>query len=192
MNTAFRNIGYRALLALALLLAGVASAADNLYKFEMVVFERPGAAVAASTESEANGPQMRPAGRLDGLATGSKRLGPVAYTLKQRGMIVHEHLAWIQSPRGLDSDAWYQIGDGRLDGMIRMTRGRFLHLDAALSLRDSGVHAKLYRRMRSGELHYVDHPKLGIVIEATRLEGPSGAGDGSSSGEPKPARPGAS
>ena len=93
MNTAFRNNGYKALLALALLLAGVASAADNLYKFEMVVFERPGAAVAASTESEEDGPQMRLAGRLDGLATGNKRLGPVAYTLKQRGMIVHEHLA---------------------------------------------------------------------------------------------------
>jgi hypothetical protein len=192
MNRAFRTDCYRALLALTLLLPGVASAADNLYQFEIVVFERPGAAAAVPTEREEDRPQMRLAGRLDGLATGSKRLGPVAYTLKQKGMLVHEHLAWIQSPRGLDSNAWYQIGDGRLDGLIRMTRGRFLHLDAELSLRDSGVHAKLYRRMRSGELHYVDHPKLGIVIEATRLQGSSGTGDASSSGEPKPAKPGAS
>ena len=44
--------------------------------------------------------------------------------------------------------------------------------------------------MRSGELHYVDHPKLGIIIKAERYQPSSAtdAGDGAP-GEPKPAQP---
>jgi hypothetical protein len=194
MNRAIVTERLSGLLLLSLLLQGAAYAADNLYKFEMVIFERPGVATEPAVESREDAPAINLAGRLDAMAAGDKRLGPAAYTLKQKGMIVHEHLAWIQSPRGLDSKAWYQVGDGRLDGLVRMTRGRFLHLDAELTLRGTGSRAKLYRRMRSGELHYVDHPKFGILIEATPLAGDSGSGaaDGTSSGEPKPAEPGAS
>lgn len=192
MNRAILAERVGGLLLISLLLQGAAYAADNLYKFEMVIFERPGVTVETAAESREDAPTINLAGRLDAMAAGGKRLGPVAYTLKQKGMIVHEHLAWIQSPRGLDSKSWYQVGDGRLDGLVRMTRGRFLHLDAELALRDTGGRAKLYRRMRSGELHYVDHPKFGILIEATPLAGASGAADGTSSGEPKPAKPGAS
>jgi hypothetical protein len=194
MNRAILAKRLGGLLLLSLLLQGAAVAADNLYKFEMVIFERPGVTIEPAAESQDDAPKRNLAGRLDAMAAGGKRLGPVAYTLKQKGMIVHEHLAWIQSPRGLDSKSWYQVGDGRMNGLVRMTRGRFLHLDAELTLRDTGGRAKLYRRMRSGELHYVDHPKFGILIEATPLEGASGAGaaDGTSSGEPKPAKPGAS
>jgi len=194
MNRAILAKRLGGLLLLSLLLQGAAVAADNLYKFEMVIFERPGVTIEPAAESQDDAQTRNLAGRLDAMGAGGKRLGPVAYTLKQKGMIVHEHLAWIQSPRGLDSKSWYQVGDGRMNGLVRMTRGRFLHLDAELTLRDTGGRAKLYRRMRSGELHYVDHPKFGILIEATPLEGASGAGaaDGTSSGEPKPAKPGAS
>ena len=76
-----------------------------------------------------------------------------------------------------------------------MTRGRFLHLDTDLLLRapDSSqtYRVQLSRRMRSDELHYVDHPKLGILIRAERYlpeEDAPDTGD-AASGEPKPAQP---
>ena len=52
------------------------------------------------------------------------------------------------------------------------------------------MRARLYRRMRSDELHYLDHPKLGIVVRADRLK-PQAEPDtaDASGGETKPAEP---
>ena len=176
-----------------LLLTSVAH--SNAYRFEMVIFERPDG---GSSEAWADDPGELDAslshGRLNAFAVGGRRLGGVAYTLKKKGMIVHEHVAWVQKPGGRSSQRWYSVGDGRLSGLIRVTRGRFLHIDADLMLRDvhtaQPLRAKLYRRMRSDELHYMDHPKLGIVIRADRLKprAQPDAADGKG-GEPKPATP---
>ena len=80
-----------------------------------------------------------------------------------------------------------------LEGVLRVTLSRFLHLEAELSYREktpalvdsdnpfsvlddeqanlqkeSVIHLKQKRRrMRSSELHYVDHPVLGILIQIT-------------------------
>ena len=196
MNRTLSRWSQWGVLLLGLLLAAAASADDDVYDFEMIVFERPSAVVGTfSPETSGDPGAVSVAGRLDAMAIGDKKLGPVAYTLRKKGMLVLEHIAWRQVPRGRDSDTWYEIGDGRLGGLIRLTRGRFLHLDADLALREPGsdqpVHIKFNRRMRSGELHYVDHPKLGILIQAERY---TGAADGDSaespsSGEPKPAQP---
>ena len=185
------------LLLLTLLLpAGPVVAADDLYDFEIVIFERPGGGASEAWPGDPGEPNRAAArGRLDALAIGGKALGPVAYTLKKKGMIVHEHLAWRQKPQDQNSNSWYWIGNGRLSGLIRMSRGRYLHLDTDLLLRDARTsrpyRIKLHRRMRSGELHYVDHPKLGIMIQAERYSPAAaspGAGD-APSGEPKPAQP---
>ncbi len=176
-----------------LLLAGAANSDD--YRFEMVIFERPDA---VASEAWADEPGELDAtlsrGRLNALAVGGRELGGVAYTLKKKGMIVHEHVAWVQKPGGRNSQRWYSVGDGRLSGLVRVTRGRFLHIDADLLLRDVNnaqpLRAKLYRRMRSDELHYLDHPRLGIVVRADRLKPQvePDAADGNG-GEPKPATP---
>ena len=178
----------------ALLLLNSAAHGDA-YRFEMVIFERPNA---ATVEFRAEEPGELDAGlshgRLNALAVGGRKLGGVAYTLRKKGMIVHEHLAWVQKPGGRNSQRWYSVGDGRLSGLVRVTRGRFLHIDADLLLRDVNtaqpLRATLYRRMRSDELHYLDHPKLGIVIRADRLKPrvEPDAADGNG-GEPKPAEP---
>ena len=185
----FLSTGFFALL----LLAGTAH--SDAYRFEMVIFERPNAVTSEAWAEEPGELDATTArGRLSALAVGGRKLGGVAYTLKKKGMIVHEHVAWVQKPGGRNSERWYSIGNGRLSGLVRVTRGRFLHIDADLLLRDVNtaqpLRARLYRRMRSDELHYMDHPKLGIVVRADRLK-PRTEPDAADAngGEPKPATP---
>jgi hypothetical protein len=111
-------------------------------------------------------------------------------------MVVHKHVAWRQVPGGRNSQTWRWVASGRLEGLVRVTRGRYLHLDADLVLADAGSDTphriQLSRRFRSDELHYIDHPKVGILIQANRYEGEDATeGDADPmSGEPKPAEPG--
>ncbi len=73
--------------------------------------------------------------------------------------------------------------DGRaaLEGTLRLYRGRYLHLQADLRYADPllgpgegfeplRVPLRQSRRMRSGELHYLDHPRLGILVRVTPVE----------------------
>lgn len=175
--------------------SGSAAADDDPYTFEMIVFERPGGGGGEDwTASPDNvAPSVAPA--LATLPAMAKSMDAVAYTLKKKGMIVHEHLAWLQTPASLNSETWYSLNAGRLSGMIRLTRGRYLHLDTDLRLADASLEfplrVQLRRRMRSGELHYVDHPKLGILIQAERYQPapePAAPGEGGN-GEPKPVQP---
>lgn len=63
-----------------------------------------------------------------------------------------------------------------LEGWFSVTKGRYLHFEAHLLLRlgqdgDAALLAEK-RRMRAGELHYLDHPALGLLLHATPLEPP--------------------
>ena len=85
-----------------------------------------------------------------------------------------------------------------LEGILRVTLSRYLHLEAELTFRNKApdivkndnpfseldnekvrseiqklgvIHLKQKRRrIRSNELHYIDHPVLGILINITRYE----------------------
>lgn len=90
----------------------------------------------------------------------------------------------------------------QVEGTLAVTRGRFLHVDAELwfqpSLADNAssreeraargvgyqpIPAAMgelpyellseHRRMRSGELHYLDHPTFGVLIQVTPVEPPA-------------------
>lgn len=175
--------------------------ARDAYKFEMIIFERPGVVENEFWPADPGAPSRSDAvANLEGggaLPATSRNLGPLAYTLKRKGMIVHKHVVWRQVPGRRDGPSWRWLDGGRLNGLVRITRGRFLHLDTDLLLRDVNAPApyriKLNRRMRSDELHYVDHPKLGILIQATRLRAaaPAPEAGDAASGEPKPATPAA-
>lgn len=58
-----------------------------------------------------------------------------------------------------------------LDGTVSLTRARFLHLAADLIYVDpaTGIPMQLResRRMRSNELHYLDHPRFGVLVQVT-------------------------
>lgn len=179
------------LLLLLLFLPTLATA--EAYKFEMIIFERPGAVGGEYWPSNPGQPDRSKAVGTLGSQPAKRNLGPIAYTLKQKGMNVLKHMAWIQTPGSRSSNSWRWLSAGRLEGLVRLTRGRFLHLDTDLLLRDPNssqpYRVQLNRRMRSNELHYLDHPKLGIIFRATRLRPATSAPD-AGAGEPKPAQPG--
>jgi hypothetical protein len=56
-----------------------------------------------------------------------------------------------------------------LDGSITLLRERYLHLAIDLTLRSSGTLYRLdeARRIRSGELHYFDNPRFGVIARVT-------------------------
>lgn len=58
-----------------------------------------------------------------------------------------------------------------LDGTVSLTRARFLHLAADLIYVDpaTGIPVQLResRRMRSNELHYLDHPRFGVLVQVS-------------------------
>jgi hypothetical protein len=77
----------------------------------------------------------------------------------------------------------------QLDGTVTLVLGQYLHIYTDLVLRrpvtaqvaDSAQHTRTsnalhqfriqgHRRMRSKELHYLDHPLLGILVQVTPLE----------------------
>ena len=90
---------------------------------------------------------------------------------------------WHQAlpPRDQPQPLLVQIGtrasSGRFDieGWIAVTAGRYVHFNVHLmaDLGD-GTFALVgeSRRLRSGEVHYLDHPLLGILVRTERLEVP--------------------
>jgi hypothetical protein len=162
----------RTKIALLLLLALTASTAAlaNSYRVEMVVFKRFDAAGGETWPQDAGEPDMGLAvARLPGqeLSSGQGRLGPIAYTLERQGYRVLLHAAWIQPVGGRSSTRWYSLSGRGLRGLVRVTRGRYLHFETDL-LVDAGaegaVRTSQSRRMRSAEVHYIDHPRVGIVV----------------------------
>ena len=72
------------------------------------------------------------------------------------------------------SNPYSATGYDAIDGTVSISRARFLHLEADLVLNgrlvsDSIAQAQSYRltakrRMRSREIHYIDHPMFGMLI----------------------------
>lgn len=100
------------------------------------------------------------------------------------------HRAWIQPVPDRDQlrpmliQAGERIGTGwRIEGFLGVTRGRYLHLDTRLwytpnpspdaQAEDPGyMELREQRRMRSGELHYLDHPKFGVLARVDPIQPP--------------------
>ncbi|MDE0348708.1 MAG: CsiV family protein, partial [Gammaproteobacteria bacterium] len=73
-------------------------------------------------------------------------------------------------------------GVSRIEGTLRVARGLYVEVDAELWLHEEAAgpgadrqgYARLAetRRMRTGDVHYLDHPKIGLVLRADRLDVP--------------------
>lgn len=98
------------------------------------------------------------------------------YALKKKGFRPLLHLAWRQIIPDLGSQESYWIEAGNLRGSIKLNKGRFLHLETDLVLEYPDLEEKFLiqnqRKMRRSELHHIDHPKLGILIQIDRYEEP--------------------
>ena len=61
-----------------------------------------------------------------------------------------------------------------VNGSIKVRLGRFLHMDTRLVFTDSNSRQSFRlaqsRKMRSGELHYMDNPRFGVLTRITPLE----------------------
>lgn len=132
------------------------------------------------------------------------RLGGAENRLARKsGYKILKHVAWRQP--GLSRQRAIAVhlhsnepavrrraGAGRkLDGTVRLTLSRYLHMDVDLAYREDGgaqagggaekldgilegAQQTVYRmvesrRMRSREIHYLDHPKLGVIAVVTPL-----------------------
>lgn len=99
-------------------------------------------------------------------------------------------LLYLELPQKTDSKAGGQA-PAKIEGTLKVGVKRYLHLETDLLLRrlkmpdqddrQSGLRfgpyyqpyrLKALRRMRSGDLHYIDHPVIGVLILASKYKAP--------------------
>ncbi len=173
---------------LLLLLLGMTSAANaqgaRWYKVEMILFTELGA-VARNAEHWAEDPGQPQtleaiplssgSARVQALSSSAYRLSGIWSALKRSGDYRPiRHLAWQQPGLSSRSAPLIAVGDEldpEIQGTIKLSRQRFLHLDVDLVLREANqsYRMKSSRRMRTNELHYLDHPTIGVIAIVTPL-----------------------
>ena len=76
-----------------------------------------------------------------------------------------------QLRNNLDAGITDTAGQPLLDGTLTLARSRYLHMAVDLIYIDpnTGIPMELKesRRMRSGELHYLDQPRFGVLVQVT-------------------------
>ncbi len=100
------------------------------------------------------------------------RLRKEAANLRGKGLTPLVHLAWRHPAESRDKSKPIQIqsaSSGALDGTVKISVERYLHIDLDLLLRGR-YRFTGHRRMRSGETHYIDHPMLGALVLVSPLE----------------------
>ncbi|HSG02444.1 MAG TPA: CsiV family protein [Marinobacterium sp.] len=166
-------------------LAPELKALDNLYTVELVLFKQK-----APSFNEEVWPTDLPAidftgARLpipnDGmplsaneeLAKSDYGLSDEANRLARQGYEVLYHNAWLQQFNPNTQSTLMLVDPfGSFEGTVRIERQRFLHvypqvnLYTALGAEQPGSVIRLQesRRMRSQEIHYIDHPVMGMLV----------------------------
>ena len=109
--------------------------------------------------------------------------------LRRDGYGIIGHGMWFQpvpdrsAPIPLLLQLGGQMATGlyEVEGTISMTRGRYLHLDVQLWMNEQGsligqqnsfIELRESRRMRSREVHYLDHPAFGMLVNVVPADVP--------------------
>jgi len=172
------------ILATALLTTSLsATAAEGDYAIELVIFAQKNPEVGAhpydSTEpgvtppASAGAVQLKayngaPLSQLERLPSSRLTLADDAARLRRQGYQILWQGGWYQHVnKGRNPQIQLFSGDGRVEGVVKVDRSRYLHLQPDLLL-SSGAEQPQYRlqqsrRMKSKELHYLDHPRFGIL-----------------------------
>lgn len=172
------------LCALLLCIAAPAFAANGNYTIEVVIFAQnsygAGALPFNASAPNAEPPAIAgaryigsyngsPYSQLEAMPSSSLVLGDDAARLRSQGYQILWHGGWFQNvSTGRNPEIRINTADGRVDGTIRVDRSRYLHFKPNLLLTRNGAQYQLKqsRRMRSQELHYLDHPLFGILVYA--------------------------
>jgi hypothetical protein len=120
------------------------------------------------------------------LASNELQLGGVVQGLRQSQFYEPLlHVGWRQP--GLPANAaaavaipaqWQPWSSGEtppLYGLVRFYRERFLHVGVDLRYQPPGAEGpaayvhKQSRRVKSGELHYLDHPVVGVLVQVRQV-----------------------
>jgi len=124
------------------------------------------------------------------LATGFYTLQNISYALEHSGRYsVLFHRAWRQLAYDKEHAVAYPIhsfsdnGRDSIEGIVKLVRERFLHLDVDLQLMSARHGTKVTysdtpgnepafelsetRRIKSNVLHYFDHPRFGMIARVT-------------------------
>jgi hypothetical protein len=108
------------------------------------------------------------------------KLSAIYDTLKRnRAYQPLAHIGWTQPAADRGSTHYVSLNalgmDDGLVGRAALARGRYLHLTLDLTLQipgdDTRYVLKQTRRMRSTEMHYIDHPRFGVVALITPAAG---------------------
>lgn len=179
------------MLCAALLVSTSLLAADK-YDVEMIVFERSSktAAMNETWPEDPGKPDMHDATHVTSTKGLYARLPNSRMTLNSVASRMHRasgnpvqltHMLWRQPALSKnDATPVYISGKtkiGTLVGTAKVSARRYLHLDLDLLLESSNGPApnglyrmQAHRRMRSGELHYIDHPAMGVLVRITRVK----------------------
>jgi Peptidoglycan-binding protein, CsiV len=178
------------LLCASLLVSASLLAADK-YDVELIVFERSSktAAMNESWPEDPGKPDLHDVthvtsskGLYAKLPNSKRTLNAVASRMRRAsGKPVRlTHMLWRQPAlSSKDATPVYISGStktGTLTGTAKVSVRRYLHLDLDLLLESPSGAApgryrmQAHRRMRSGKLHYIDHPAMGVLVMIRRVK----------------------
>jgi len=204
---------------LAVLLAVPAlRAAPRLYDVEVIIFSNTSAESGGEPVNRPDEHIPWERGRASSneftaLSSDAYRLNNIQGALaRSRGYHVLYHRAWRQPAEDRAHAVGYPVhtpaygGGDSVEGAITLLKERYLHLDVDLVLRESAVTApgsyvdgpvstpvfrlSEKRRIRSGELHYFDHPRFGVIASVTPYEIPEAQPNPAAGEQGTPAEPG--
>ncbi len=167
-------------LLLCSLLASAAALGQGLYQVEVIVFRQAGEPLPASQLAPDDwslaAVPMQSSERATALNGEAARLTP------NNGYQVLLHKAWSQNLSSQPSSVALsggneQFGHYPVEGTLSLTRNRFIDVEADLWINafdDSGLlnsseRLKQGGRLKSGELTYLDHGSLGLLIRVSPL-----------------------
>lgn len=183
------------LLAIVAAALARATVADP-YQIEVVVFERP-LDLAVATEPTDQLPQClaraQPPAGAGAISAPVRTVDAALYHLATEARALNRsgsdfrvlsHLAWQQDLTEGASGPWVRIGGGSDAGLSGCLRARLTPVPRVeLELVREDAAGELYAfagsaRIRPGDVHYFDHPALGILVRVDSLAPAPDAGPG--------------
>ncbi len=168
---------FTGLLLLCLFSAAV-SADDKAFKIELVIFaqDKPSSEIFDQERSEIEWPRrLADLGNYPQVAPEHMSLSGIAAKFERSaGYRALLHAAWTQAvpADSIGTAVQLQNSSGSVNGFLRLQRGHYLYMLADLEYNPTGsVYYRLNekRRFKLNELHYLDHPKFGVIVRVSPL-----------------------
>jgi hypothetical protein len=178
-NARMKNLMVYGLAMLLSFLSNRVLAEGNDYQIELMVFAQnmPNTEVFDQTESQIKWPagltELSTYKQADTMALAD------AYAALSKDPVYKPviHIAWLQTiAEGASSSPVHIQAEGTLNGFIRIQRGQTLQLIVDLEYAPGQANSEAFiyrlnenRRIKLNEVHYLDHPKFGVVAKISQL-----------------------